>query len=343
MAQDTRKDPRAKVLTMTVRYKSATLDEFIEHHSHDVSRGGMFIKTPSPFPPGTLLKFEVKIAEDKKVMQGVGRVVWKREPTGRHRESPRGDGRQVHQDRRRLDQSHRSAGRVAQDEARAFESGARREAAGRVAGARALRSAASGSEVEPDAAAPRSQRAAEAQGHDDRSRRGQHCARRRSRSPEADEAEAGTGLFFPKTESEKDMPPPEDRTVMKQAAELLARTRCEKPAVRSTKCGEAPRRKKRSRRPPRPTGARRPAEGGRRRRASRQVAAAAAAAAKAPAAKTRGARPSAAAAARPRRQASRRPRTAPSPRERLPRRPPSGGGGKAHRAPGRCRGRGGAA
>ncbi len=61
MGQETRKDPRAKVLTMTVRYKSATLDEFIEHHSHDVSRGGMFIKTPSPFPPGTLLKFEVKI------------------------------------------------------------------------------------------------------------------------------------------------------------------------------------------------------------------------------------------------------------------------------------------
>jgi len=53
MAQDTRKDPRAKVLSMTVRYKSATVDEFIEHHSHDVSRGGIFIKTPSPFPPGT--------------------------------------------------------------------------------------------------------------------------------------------------------------------------------------------------------------------------------------------------------------------------------------------------
>src|SRR5688500_20269942 len=81
MAQETRKDPRAKVLTMTVRYKSATLDEFIEHHSHDISRGGMYIKTPSPFPPGTLLKFEVKIAEDQKLMQGVGRVVWKREPT----------------------------------------------------------------------------------------------------------------------------------------------------------------------------------------------------------------------------------------------------------------------
>ena len=92
MGQETRKDPRAKVLTMTVRYKSATLDEFIEHHSHDVSRGGMFIKTPSPFPPGTLLKFEVKIAEDQKVIQGVGRVVWKRESESGDRERPNGMG-----------------------------------------------------------------------------------------------------------------------------------------------------------------------------------------------------------------------------------------------------------
>jgi uncharacterized protein (TIGR02266 family) len=92
MGQETRKDPRAKVLTMTVRYKSATLDEFIEHHSHDVSRGGMFIKTPSPFPPGTLLKFEVKIAEDQKVIQGVGRVVWKREGETGDKERPSGMG-----------------------------------------------------------------------------------------------------------------------------------------------------------------------------------------------------------------------------------------------------------
>src|SRR6476619_6908428 len=90
MTQDTRKDPRAKVLTMTVRYKSATLDEFIEHHSHDVSRGGMFIKTPSPFPAGTLLKFEVRIADEQKVMQGVGRVVWKREASAG--EEPAGMG-----------------------------------------------------------------------------------------------------------------------------------------------------------------------------------------------------------------------------------------------------------
>lgn len=77
---------------MTVRYRSATLGEFIEHHSYDVSRGGMFIKTPSPFPPGTLLKFEVKIAGEQRVMQGVGRVVWKRDRPSEETGEPAGMG-----------------------------------------------------------------------------------------------------------------------------------------------------------------------------------------------------------------------------------------------------------
>jgi uncharacterized protein (TIGR02266 family) len=64
---------------MTVRYKSATVAEFIENHSYDISRGGLFIKTTSPFPAGTLLKFEVRIANEQKVMMGVGRVAWRRE------------------------------------------------------------------------------------------------------------------------------------------------------------------------------------------------------------------------------------------------------------------------
>jgi uncharacterized protein (TIGR02266 family) len=92
MSQDTRKDRRAKIVSLNVRYKSATVDEFIENHSHDVSKGGLFIKTPTPFPPGTLLKFEIRIASDKAVISGVGRVVWKREPTQAGTERPAGMG-----------------------------------------------------------------------------------------------------------------------------------------------------------------------------------------------------------------------------------------------------------
>lgn len=93
MSQDTRKDPRAQSVNLVVRYKSATVDEFIENHSHDVSRGGIFVKTNAPQPPGTLLKFEIRIAADKAVIAGVGRVVWKRDAqSGASEERPSGMG-----------------------------------------------------------------------------------------------------------------------------------------------------------------------------------------------------------------------------------------------------------
>ncbi len=52
MTQETRKDSRAKIVSLNVRYKSATVDEFIENHTYDVSKGGVFIKTATPFAPG---------------------------------------------------------------------------------------------------------------------------------------------------------------------------------------------------------------------------------------------------------------------------------------------------
>src|SRR5450432_3953602 len=68
MSQDTRKDPRAKIVSLNVRYKSATVDEFIDNHAMDVSKGGIFIKTSTPFPQGTLLKFEIRLAGDQSVI-----------------------------------------------------------------------------------------------------------------------------------------------------------------------------------------------------------------------------------------------------------------------------------
>lgn len=180
MSQQTRKDPRAKVLSMTVRYKSATLDEFIEHHSHDVSRGGMFIKTPQPFPPGTLLKFEVRIAEDQKVMQGVGRVVWKREGASVDPERPGGMGVKYikldDESRRVIDQLLSARA----EETSAFDA----ESAADVEGESQVGLGLSGMPTSREGDAPSST------------------------------------SFFPKNEPLV-MPPPEDRTVMKQAAELL--------------------------------------------------------------------------------------------------------------------------
>jgi len=57
-----------------------------------VSRGGIYIKTANPFPPGTLLKFEIRLASDQAVIAGVGRVVWKRDAGTSNGERPAGMG-----------------------------------------------------------------------------------------------------------------------------------------------------------------------------------------------------------------------------------------------------------
>ncbi|HMJ10464.1 MAG TPA: TIGR02266 family protein [Polyangiaceae bacterium] len=209
MAQDTRKDPRAKVLTMTVRYKSATLDEFIEHHSYDISRGGMFIKTPSPFPPGTLLKFEVKIAEDQRLMQGVGRVVWKREPPDANGDRPAGMGVKFikidEQSKKLIDQLVSSRG----EGVAAFEQGE-----------------APLSAAPPPSAAPFQEKAPPPSEH------ARPVTMRKatmiglgamgdSDSESAPGAASGAAFFPQSSRDDKPMPAPEDRTVMKQAAELL--------------------------------------------------------------------------------------------------------------------------
>lgn len=78
MSED-RKDQRVKVQTLKAKYKSATVEEFIEQYAADISRGGIFIKTPKPPPNGTLLKIEIQLKDATPVISAVGRVVWRRE------------------------------------------------------------------------------------------------------------------------------------------------------------------------------------------------------------------------------------------------------------------------
>ncbi len=87
---DTRKDKRAPI-SLKVRFKSATLDEFIEQYSVDISRGGIFIKSKTPMSVGTLLKFEFRLKDESRLIHGVGRVIWKREEDGGD-DSPPGMG-----------------------------------------------------------------------------------------------------------------------------------------------------------------------------------------------------------------------------------------------------------
>jgi uncharacterized protein (TIGR02266 family) len=75
---DLRKDKRAPA-SLKVKYKSATVDEFVEQFGSDVSRGGIFIKTKKPIETGALLKLELQLNDASPVIHGIGRVCFRRE------------------------------------------------------------------------------------------------------------------------------------------------------------------------------------------------------------------------------------------------------------------------
>ncbi len=88
---DARKDKRT-LLSLKIRYKSATLEDFIERYSSDISRGGVFIKARKPLAVGTLLKFEFMLQDESTLIHGVGRVVWRREEADASPQDPTGMG-----------------------------------------------------------------------------------------------------------------------------------------------------------------------------------------------------------------------------------------------------------
>src|SRR6201986_2769458 len=66
-------------ITLKIKFKSSTLDQFIERYSVDVSRGGIFIRTKEPLPVGTQLRFEFQLQDASSLIAGDGTVVWIRE------------------------------------------------------------------------------------------------------------------------------------------------------------------------------------------------------------------------------------------------------------------------
>ena len=88
---DARKDKRT-LLSLKIRYKSATLEDFIERYSSDISRGGVFIKAKKPLAVGTLLKFEFILQDQSTLIHGVGRVVWRRDEGEANGDNPSGMG-----------------------------------------------------------------------------------------------------------------------------------------------------------------------------------------------------------------------------------------------------------
>jgi uncharacterized protein (TIGR02266 family) len=73
--------PRGKLtpVTLKVKFKSETPEQFIERYAVDVSSGGIFLRTKEPLSVGTQMKFELQLRDASPLIAGEGTVVWTRE------------------------------------------------------------------------------------------------------------------------------------------------------------------------------------------------------------------------------------------------------------------------
>jgi uncharacterized protein (TIGR02266 family) len=75
---NTRTGKRTPV-TLKIKFKSETLEQFIERYAVDVSQGGIFIRTKEPLAVGTQMRFEFQLRDASPLIAGEGTVVWTRE------------------------------------------------------------------------------------------------------------------------------------------------------------------------------------------------------------------------------------------------------------------------
>jgi uncharacterized protein (TIGR02266 family) len=62
---------------VTINHEFRDVDQFIVEYVQNISQGGVFIRTDTPLPVGTLvnLRFTV-IMDELETIEGVGKVVW---------------------------------------------------------------------------------------------------------------------------------------------------------------------------------------------------------------------------------------------------------------------------
>jgi uncharacterized protein (TIGR02266 family) len=59
-----------------VRLRYAAFETFIEKFAPNVTRGGVFLASRTPFPVGTVFRFEIQLAGGEVALAGEGKVTW---------------------------------------------------------------------------------------------------------------------------------------------------------------------------------------------------------------------------------------------------------------------------
>ncbi len=79
MSSDEKRVARRAPVVLRIKLRYESVDNFIQKFATNLSPGGMFISTRTPKPPGTEIKFELRLADDSQLIAGTGVVRWVQE------------------------------------------------------------------------------------------------------------------------------------------------------------------------------------------------------------------------------------------------------------------------
>ncbi|HET6414257.1 MAG TPA: TIGR02266 family protein [Anaeromyxobacter sp.] len=80
MTDQSRREPRTPS-ELRIRLALGSMDAFVERYALNVSRGGIFVRTRDPQPPGTVVDLEVTLDNGECVIRGKGVVRWTTAPS----------------------------------------------------------------------------------------------------------------------------------------------------------------------------------------------------------------------------------------------------------------------
>ena len=75
-------------VSLKIKFKSRSIEDFIDRYGVDVSKGGIFIRTTKPLAVGTSLTFEFQLQDGGPLLSGRGTVAWVRDKDGADTAAP---------------------------------------------------------------------------------------------------------------------------------------------------------------------------------------------------------------------------------------------------------------
>src|SRR5512133_3640599 len=81
MGDEKRSGPRVGA-ELRIRLAYGSVDDFVERYCANVSRGGIFVRTRDPRPPGSEVQLDVSLDSGQPVIRGRGIVRWTTPPSG---------------------------------------------------------------------------------------------------------------------------------------------------------------------------------------------------------------------------------------------------------------------